>query len=332
MKLSCERCPEPGWPGAEPPPCGHCDGAVFRDKMAEFCEAYGIAGAERVALRMDGMAQVVKDKPWLNGQVFTEAIRETLETVKGRAPTPADLLDVCKLVWEEWDREKAKATLAALPPPVRHVSDVIDPNDPYSSTPAERERWAQEDAAIGQWAARLQVLDEADLNRMHAEDRAAAADLYRRNLSVAGWHALTPAARRAKEQRVEAERKQVPVLIEQARRAFRQKLAEMRAARTEGEKIGIGGLGDVERIVWTDGVISHVTKTPPAPPFDPEPTRAERIKAAEMLKAPRWFECWCGQSVIEYADGRIIDAPAGGPHVCELSSQLRAADQKAGRA
>jgi hypothetical protein len=269
--------------------------------------------------------EVLGGKPWLTVAVFNEAVRETLSMPKEFLPSPGQFLDVCKLIWEEWDREKAQATLAALPLPPRPETPGVDPNDPYSSTPAERERWAQEDLAIGQWASRLQVLDAADLERMTAEDSAAAQDLYRRNLSVAGWHALTPAARRAKEQRIEAERKQVPVLIERAKAETRQRIAGLRAARSEGEKLGIGGLGDVERIVWKDGVISHVTKTPPAPPFEDVLTRAE------ALKAPDWRECWCGVQVIEYADGRILDALSSEPHACDLTSQLRAADKKAGR-
>jgi hypothetical protein len=291
-----------------------------------------VTGADDTDALLAAWWDVLHGKPWLTLAVFEEAVRETTETVKEYLPSVGQFLDVCKLVWEEWDREKAKATLAALPPPVRHASDVIDPDDPYSCTAAERERWAQEDVAIGQWAARLQVLDESDLGRMTAEDRAAAADLYRRNLSVAGWHALTPAARRAKEQRIEAERKQVPVLIEQARREMRQRLAEMRAARSEGEKLGVGGLGDVERIVWKDGVISHVTKTPPAPPFDDVLTRAERKKQSDALKPLRWFECFCGVSVIQYLDGRVLDAETNEAHACDLTNQLRAADKKAGRA
>lgn len=139
---------------------------------------------------------VLSGKPWLTIAVFEEAVRETLETVREYLPTPAQFLDICKLIGEERDREKARATLAALPAPERRAADPIDPRDPYSCTPEERQRWAEQDAWIRGWQSRLvrQTMTEAD---QLATD----------------WPNLRPVDRRAKERRLEVDRERAVASI-----------------------------------------------------------------------------------------------------------------------
>lgn len=158
--------------------------------MATLTPAYPPRGgteAEGAAL-LAAWWDVLREKPWLTIAVFTEAVRETLETVKGYLPAPAQFLEICRVVADDLERERRRR-MAALPPPERRAADAIDPSDPYSCTPEERQRWAEQDAWIRGWASRL------DHETMSDADQ-----------SVANWPNLRPLDRRMKERRIAAER------------------------------------------------------------------------------------------------------------------------------
>lgn len=150
---------------------------------------------------------VLTGKPWITAQVFEAAVYETLQTTGAYLPTVGQFVEVCALVKRELDQ--ATEPRALPPPPRREVEagDAVDPSDPYSCTAEERERWAREDAHIRKWAATLPPPTPPDvLARLSYEDREATLDFERRNASVANWPNLRPADRRAKEQRIAAER------------------------------------------------------------------------------------------------------------------------------
>lgn len=145
---------------------------------------------------------------WVSPAVFRAAVTRALAHYD-RIPTTHQFQELLTVARDDERREAARA-MPVLPPPQRVEAAEIDPNDPYSCTPEERERWAREDQWIRQWAARLPKA---------LPDYAPAAEVnaWKRNLSVASWPNLTPVQRRAKERRIAAER-------ERAFEAIRQRL------------------------------------------------------------------------------------------------------------
>ena len=93
----------------------------------------------------------------------------------------------------------------ALPAPQAHVG-AVDPNDPYSCTPEERERCAREDTWIRQWSHRVRFTPQSVIDRLEPEQRRRTLDSEAKDRSVMNWPNFTPAARRAKDVRIERER------------------------------------------------------------------------------------------------------------------------------
>lgn len=145
---------------------------------------------------------VITAKAWITRQVFEESVQETLQTPCEFLPTPGQFVEVCRVVKDDLERDD---DALALPPPQRVVAPAgaaVDPDDPYSCTPEERERWAREDAWIRKWVTTLERDCFPDvLERMSAEDRERTLSLERANRNIANWPNLTPVQRRAKERR-----------------------------------------------------------------------------------------------------------------------------------
>lgn len=143
-------------------------------------------------------AELLMQHTWVDDAILRRATtRIVLEETSPYLPNVARVLDYLRSARDDLERD-ARAETPILPPPARREADEIDPNDPYSCTPEERERWAREDVWIRQWAARLPLVD--------ATAPAWEVDAWQRNVSVASWPNLTPAARRAKERRIAAEK------------------------------------------------------------------------------------------------------------------------------
>jgi len=129
-----------------------------------------------------GVITVIGGKPWITEAVFVRGVRECLSTVKGWLPTVSEFVGLCNYAKSLIEDEVSASR--SLPPPARREVGEIDPSDPYSCTPAERERWAREDVWLRGFATLHHPLPS----------------------SVASWVQLRPIERRAKEQRIERER------------------------------------------------------------------------------------------------------------------------------
>lgn len=182
---------------------------------------------------------------FLEGERVTDASFEAAVTacVKTRTTRGLPLVAEFRMYVEaEWHATKHER--AALPAP---------PQEDDSSTPEERQRWAKENAAIQDYANRFRPTPPEVLDRLNAADRAAAEDFDRRCLSVIGWPKLTPAQRRAKEQRIAAEKARVPQLIEAARQATRTRLDAIAAERKATAHPTQSGGAHQVRVEWADG-------------------------------------------------------------------------------
>lgn len=147
---------------------------------------------------------VLADKPWLTSEVFDRSVRDMLET-SAKLPTPAEFLAYCEINRDELARERARQ-VPVLPPPLAHAAPQIDPNDPYSCTPEERERWAREDAWIRRWNARRRTPPAEMLWRLAPDERERLEASLAADEAVARWPQLRPDQRRAKDVRTEAAR------------------------------------------------------------------------------------------------------------------------------
>lgn len=153
-------------------------------------------------------AELLAQHPWVDDGVLRRAATSILLQETDRfLPNVGRALEYLREAKAALDREAVHSRLA-LPEPARNEAPSVDPNDPYSCTSEERERWAKEDAWIEAWAGRLKPTPPDVLERLSAADRHEWLDSDRRNASVAAWPRLTPAARRAKERRIAAERDQ----------------------------------------------------------------------------------------------------------------------------
>lgn len=113
-----------------------------------------------------------------------------------------------------------------------------------------------------------------------------------------------------------------PEIVREA--AERQRAARVEALAERGEQ---DTRTRVVRVAWQkngqpDGV-SEVEL--PATPFahDTEARRRERAAALQDAKAPDWYECLCGTSVIRYPDGRLVEAADNAHHYCLAAKRGR---------
>ena len=143
---------------------------------------------------------------WVTAGLFRRAVTWTLAHVEpspAGVPAPKELVERCRELKAMDDRRRAAAdqdlTRPALAAPQVREAEAVDPQDPYSCTPEERRRWAEQDVWIRAWATRL---PERLPPSAPEWERAA----WERNQRVANWPKLTPAARRAKERRIAGER------------------------------------------------------------------------------------------------------------------------------
>ena len=188
--------------------------------------------------------------------MFTASVTRCIQKRTERGlPLVADLRQYVDAVRPDFVRA---AEAPALPAPPRKA-DGIDPGDPHSCTPEERERWAKEDVWLRSYGARLTPPEPTLLERLSADDREHVLDAHRRNVSVANWVNLTPAARRAKEQRIAAEKAQVPRLIAEARAATRARLDAITAARNADNHPKQAGGQNTVNVTWNDGITRAVT-------------------------------------------------------------------------
>ncbi len=183
--------------------------------------------------------------------IWQEAVTEAIRHF-AKLPLVGEMRQVVEAVRADFVRED----VPALPPPFRKA-DGIEPSDPHSCTPEERERWAREDAELRSYAARITAPE--GLERLSAVDRASALDAHERNVSVANWVNLTPAARRAKEQRIAGEKAMVPQWTAQARVATRARLDAITAARAAESHLKQAGGQHTVNVQWKDGQKSTVT-------------------------------------------------------------------------
>jgi len=97
---------------------------------------------------------------WLTDAVYRRAIAWTLAhwEERGMPPVPK-FLAICREMKAQLDRESATTdqdlTRPALAAPQVREAEAGEPHDPYSCTPEERRRWAEQDAWIRAWARRL---------------------------------------------------------------------------------------------------------------------------------------------------------------------------------
>jgi len=134
-----------------------------------------------------GVSTAIGGKSWITDAVFARGVRECLSTVKDWLPTVSEFIGLCNYAKSLIEDEVSASR--SLPPPARREVGEIDPSDPYSCTPEERERWAREDVWLRGFAKLQHPLQEEA-----------------RPSSVASWVQSRPAERRAKEQRIERER------------------------------------------------------------------------------------------------------------------------------
>src|SRR5262245_10664426 len=115
-------------------------------------------------------AELLMQHSWVDDAILRRAVTQMLLQETGPyVPNVARTLEYLRAAKEALERE-ARARTPLLAAPSRNAADAIDPNDPYSCTPEERERWAREDAWIREWAARIQPVPPDILERLSAED------------------------------------------------------------------------------------------------------------------------------------------------------------------
>lgn len=277
--------------------------------------------------------ELIAAHQWITGPVFVAGVYDIAWNHKGGfLPEPATALDFFEAARSKIDREVEARAVAALPVPELPETPKVEPTDPYSSTPQERERWAKEDAFIRPWAARLGLYDVDSQRRptprfpvtpqlfemMSGEERQALIDQHQRDVSVSQWPNLKPIERRAKEARIAAERAAAPALQEVAAQQYRERRAAFLSSLSAEEAKAVGGRNPAVEVRWKDGEVSRVELTPPAPRHQPEQTRKEAAKAKRDLAPPDWYECLCGDSVFKYADGSVKDAFDLRPHFCTI--------------
>ena len=175
---------------------------------------------------MDEYAEQFQALPWADDAVMRRAVTETLidETLTsliGRAlPGTGYFAQALRRAKAQLRRESATAdqdlTRPALAAPQVREAEAVDPQDPYSCTPEERRRWAEQDVWIRAWARRLP-------ERLPPSAPEWERDAWERNQRVAHWPALTPAMRRAQERRIAGEREQA--------------MAQIRAHMARGERL-----------------------------------------------------------------------------------------------
>lgn len=162
---------------------------------------------------------------WITPELIDGALeiyldRKTDSTAERKPPPIGDFIDVCRAVKAAAQRQERPALLA----PERRVVDALDPNDPYSCTPEERERWAREDRWIRQWSARVRFTPPEVMARLLTEDRQRLEESEENDRKVMNWPNLTPAARRAKDIRIERARQ---AALKSLRDAGKEKAARM---------------------------------------------------------------------------------------------------------
>lgn len=233
----------------------------------------------------------LRGQAWLTDVVLAVAVRETLALNRPHLLSPGQLLDVCRFVHEDGERQQQREAEALLPPP-----PVLSEHQPPPG--AGLDFWNR-NVAIGKARQRI------------------------RDANIRAWREATGAKLGA-----------VPAAlvndIEPNEAQIAAVLAEMGAAPRPAPRSGDDPRATV--VEWTDGSASRITLNPP-PRREALPvgSRAQQEREVAARKTPDWRECWCGVSVIEYGDGRILDAASSEVHACRQSSALRAADRKSGR-
>ncbi len=195
---------------------GVSDGA-FRAAWARLAANYlGGLPVDAVGAKQRLYAEVLQRHAWITDAILARAVTELLENLSGPLPATSDFLAFCRLakagLEDDADRRERQARKALPVPDTWHVMesatspDELDETDPYACTPAERERWAREDAWIRQYARRLPSAPPPGAD-------ARALQSWQCDVSVTKWPDLTPQQRRAKERRIERERQTALALL-----------------------------------------------------------------------------------------------------------------------
>jgi hypothetical protein len=169
----------------------------------------GAEGADVAALDAAWWGELA-DRPWVTAAVWARAVAEAFATCAWR-PAFAEFLGICEFAATQLEQEAWRVSAPALPAPT--VAD------DERATPAERERWAKEDAwirgylpgVLRQWEAGASLDDWGPhptrpgvLIRTAPADAALLRAARERDAALSRVPALTIEQRRARDRRIEA--------------------------------------------------------------------------------------------------------------------------------
>lgn len=222
---------------------------VFRQQLGRLLSNYGLSDPARIEPIALNFTDAALREEW-ESDLFEATCRWVAWHIDPPFPGLSKFREVYRVLKAERDAQESAESLA-LPAP-RPVTEEIDPSDPYSSTPEERQRWAREDSWLRSYALTLPK---------EPPDGDQARDSWERNWSVANWVTLRPDQRRAKERRIAGEKAQAMAVMRAAAAAQR---ARREAALAARQAESPPPTSDVREIVWNDGVISRVKVSPAA--------------------------------------------------------------------